>query len=70
MHKFVIVALILCLGPVAALAEGVVRPLPRPAELAVKDAPLQRPLRRVGAVTPDLRALVEAALPQIGRAHV
>ncbi len=65
MHKFVIVALILCLGPVAALAEGVVRPLPRPAELAVKDAPLQRPLRRVGAVTPDLRALVEAALPPL-----
>lgn len=64
MHRFVIAFLILCLGPVAAVADAA-RPLPRPAELALRDAPRVVPLRRPGATTPDLRALVEAALPPL-----
>jgi hypothetical protein len=65
MHKFVMAALILCLGPVSALAEEAVRPLPRPAGLAVQDAPLLRPLRREGAGAADPRTAVEAALPPL-----
>jgi hypothetical protein len=64
MRKILTAALILCLGPVSALAEGI-RPLPRPDGLAVKDAPRVHPLRRAGAVTPDPAALVEAALPPL-----
>lgn len=64
MHKIVIAALILCLGPLAALAEGT-RPLPRPPGLAAKDAPRLHPLRRPGITTPDPRALVEAAMPPL-----
>ena len=63
MHKFVIAALILCLGPVAALADGGLRPVPRPADLALRDAPRLAPRHRPAA--PDPRALVEAALPPL-----